>query len=156
MKKLRQIVLLITVIVTACAAPQTETDPVAVTTEIRALWDGFIQSWESNDAAGCASYYAPHGRNIPPEMDILNGREAIRDFYEFLFTMNASSTYTHTTQSLAVCGDYAIEEGAFQVIWVRHDGSTWTYNARALTHWKKNIDGVWEIETLMFNTPPEV
>jgi ketosteroid isomerase-like protein len=40
--------------------------------------------------------------------------------------------------------------GEFAVDWVTNDGASWRFEARSLTHWRRNAQGEWEIAMLMF------
>lgn len=122
--------------------------------DIRATWDQFIESWESNNAESCASFYTQNGINIPSGFEINRGLADIESFYRSLFDANQSSTYRHSIHDLQVFGDHAIEYGEFRVDWIPIDGDNWTYHARSLTHWKKVDTGEWKIEKIMYNSPP--
>ena len=124
------------------------------TPELQARWDGFIERWEALDAPGCAAFYAGDGVNVPPSFKINQGREEVEAFYNFLFSMNQSAEYTHTIMSVSYEGDLAVELGAFHVDWVRNDGSTWSFHARSLTHWKRDETGQWHIQAFLFNEAP--
>lgn len=119
--------------------------------EIESIWEEFVASWHSKDAYGCASIYLDEGLNIAPGFSLNQGREKIAEFYELLFSENYSSNYQHKILELTPLGDHLIERGEFQVDWVRHDLSTWTFEARTLTHWVKDVSGKWKIKTLIFN-----
>jgi ketosteroid isomerase-like protein len=121
---------------------------------IEAKWKGFTEKWEAMDSKGCASYYLEDGLNIAPEFPVNEGREAIGEFYQFLFDMHQSSKYNHNTLSFEVLGDAVIELGEFSVDWVRNDGSDWNFTAIAMVHWVE-VDGNWLIKSLIFNKAPE-
>ena len=123
--------------------------------KINDQWALFVKAWESEDAEGCAQFYFKDALNIPPNAPIKNGRKAVQDFYQFLFDNNLKSDYTHTVNSVDVGGDQIIELGEFQVDWVRNDSTSWTFNARSMTHWKKDESGNWLIQKFMYNNPPE-
>ena len=123
--------------------------------EIESIWDLFVESWHSQDAASCASIYLENGLNIAPEFPINQGREKIASFYDFLFSDHISSVYQHKILELTPSGADLIERGEFLVDWVRNDQSTWTYRARTLTHWTKDEKGNWKIKSLIFNQAPE-
>lgn len=123
--------------------------------QIESIWDVFVASWHSQDAASCASIYLENGLNIAPEFPVNQGREAITSFYDFLFSGNISSVYQHKILELTPTGEYLIERGEFQVDWVRNDQSTWVFKARTLTHWTKDDQDNWKIKTLIFNQAPE-
>jgi uncharacterized protein (TIGR02246 family) len=122
--------------------------------EIRNTWDAFIDSWHARDAAACAAFYTEDGLNIPNEFKTNKGRLEIEAFYDFLFSMNESSIYTHEMISLSHDGEMALELGEFSVDWISNDGTEWTYKARAMTHWQKTLEG-WKIKSMLFNLPPK-
>ena len=123
--------------------------------EIRNLWDDFIDSWHAQDAEACAAFYTQDGVNIPNEFKANEGQQEIEAFYEFLFSMNQSSRYTHNMLSLSRSGELAVEHGEFQVDWVGNDGKEWTYKARTLVHWVLDKEDGWKIKMLLFNAPPK-
>lgn len=125
-----------------------------VEADIRAVWDDFITQWELENAQGCALFYTEDGVNIPPGFKINKGTDEIATFYEFLFTNNQSSKYTHNIIELTHNGGFAVEQGEFRVEWINNQGEPWTFNARSLTQWQKNDNGEWKIKALMFNAPP--
>ena len=122
--------------------------------EISALWSQFIESWEAEDAAACASLYHTEGLNIPNEYRVNSGPAEIEEFYAALFANNQSGIYRHRMESLHFFGDSAVEYATFQVDWIANGGEMWSYNARALVHWKKDGNSIWKIKTMLFNTPP--
>lgn len=120
--------------------------------ELTDQWEAFIASWEREDAGGCAAIYTENAQNIPPNADILKGRKAIEEFYEFLFSNNLRSEYAHNIESLDFFDNAVLEQGNFQVNWLANDSSETIFLARSLTHWKKTGKG-WKIERIMFNQP---
>ncbi|MDW3649748.1 MAG: SgcJ/EcaC family oxidoreductase [Bacteroidia bacterium] len=119
--------------------------------EIRATWDQFIQAWEAEDAKKLMTFYTIDGINIPPNSDIKMGRASIQEFYETLFGMNIRSDYEHSIDQIQIIDQHAIEQGHFQVNWVRNDSTDWVFDARSMTHWIKDQDGDWKIQEFMFN-----
>lgn len=137
----------------ACSQPvEAVSDP---TDEIRRIWAGFVSNWEAGDARACAAVYAENAINIPPGFGVNQGRQAIGDFYEFLFAANPGRRYSHTVHSVSYSGNMAVELGEFRADWITADGEEWTYHARSLTHWEKDASGKWKIRSLLFNQPPE-
>ena len=122
--------------------------------EIEQTWSEFSKNWEQEAVEELVILYTEDAMNIPPDGEIRTGREAIAQFYEFLFSNHLSSTYRHETKSLEVSGDMAIEYGEFTVNWVRNDSTPWTYRARSMTHWVKGENGKWHIQKFLFNQPP--
>lgn len=122
--------------------------------EIRDLWDQFIENWEAENAAECASLYHQDSLNIPNELEINSGRLNIEEFYRFLFENNDPAGYVHQTESLSFSGQTAVEYATFQAEWVNSEGDEWTYHARALVHWVLDENEEWKIKTFLFNSPP--
>lgn len=122
--------------------------------EIRELWNQFSQSWESEDASACASIYHADGLNIPDEFRVNSGVTEIEEFYSSLFVENQPTAYRHRMESLHFDGDMAVEYAAFRVEWISNEGEDWTYDARALIHWKKVENVGWRIKSMLFNNPP--
>jgi uncharacterized protein (TIGR02246 family) len=124
--------------------------------EISELWNQFIKSWEEEEAGACASIYHADGLNIPDEYRVNSGVAEIERFYSELFANNQAGTYRHRMESLHFNGDMAVEYATFYVDWISSEGMEWSYNSRALIHWKKDENGFWKIKTMLYNTPPEV
>ena len=125
-------------------------------TSIQNNWTAFENHWNAFNTEGCVSIYTEDAEVIAPDMAAAAGKEAIAEFYHFLFSNNQSAEYSHTTESLTVAENQAIEYGNFSVDWVSNDAQSWTFNARVLVHWIKNQQDEWKIQRLLFNTPPEL
>ena len=123
--------------------------------DLRKRWDTFIEHWEKENVDKLVSIYTADAINIPPGLKINEGREAIGNFYQFLFDGNISSKYTHNMIKVFSSEEGVTEYGEFSVDWTRNDGSKWTYYARSMTHWVKDDDGQWRISLFLFNQPPE-
>ena len=136
----------------SCAAPSSEINPES---EINQLWTSFNSSWNKMDAKACADFYSDDAVNIPPGSTIKNGKQEIEAFYSGLFAANLSADYRHEVISIVGAGNIAIEQGQFKVDWTRKDSTTWTFNARTLTHWEKDEQGEWKIQAFMYNNPPQ-
>lgn len=121
---------------------------------IQQSWNQFIENWNALNTKGCVMIYTDDAVVIAPEMPATDGKQAIAEFYNFLFTSNQSADYTHTTESISIEGNLAVEHGNFSVDWVSNEGQSWTYRARVMVHWVKDPSENWKIQRLLFNTPP--
>ena len=121
---------------------------------IQQNWDQFIENWNALSTEGCISIYTNDAVVIAPEMHPATGKEAIAEFYNFLFTSNKSADYTHRTESITIEGNQAIEYGNFSVDWLSNEDQPWTYHARVMVHWVKDPSESWKIQRLLFNNPP--
>lgn len=146
------ITLFVVTVMYGCTESDTSTDNHTV---IQNNWSSFENNWNSFNTEGCVSIYTDSAEVIAPEMSTAEGKEAIAEFYNFLFSNNRSAEYKHITESLSIENNQAIEYGTFSVNWVTNDGQPWTFNARVLVHWVKTYDNEWKIQRLLFNSPPE-
>ncbi|MBE0661246.1 MAG: DUF4440 domain-containing protein [Bacteroidales bacterium] len=144
--------LLSSILVISSCFPEPDTKHEA-TLAIRNNWDSFINHWETQDAAGCASFFSEDGYNVPDEFRTLKGRSEIESFYNTLFSGSQSSKYVHNILSVSVTGDDAIELGEFTVDWLSNEGEAWTYKARSIAHWQKDENENWKIKGFLFNKP---
>ena len=117
-------------------------------------WIEFGNHWEQEAVEELVLLYTEDGMNVPPEGEILIGREAISGFYEFLFSNHLPSTYRHEIKSIQAADSMAIEYGEFTVNWVRNDSTPWTFSGRSMTHWVKVEGDKWQIKKFLFNSPP--
>jgi ketosteroid isomerase-like protein len=122
--------------------------------EIDKLWSEFEVNWNQMNSTETVSIYAEDAVLIPASMVELSGKSSIENFYGSLFSSNRSANYTHTTQSLDVWKESAVESGVFEVEWITNEGEEWTFSARVMIHWER-INDEWKIRRLMFNQPPE-
>ena len=84
--------LIILLITSACTFERTE-QKVDIKNEIRKQWDVFDSHWEQEDTDQLLMIYAEESINIPPDSEPVKGRQAIGEFYDMLFSNNASSEY---------------------------------------------------------------
>ena len=142
--------ILIPLVFTSCSSnsiPDAET-------EIEKLWTQFEKNWNQMNSAATVSIYAEDAVVIPATMAEITGKASIENFYGSLFTSNRSASYIHTTHSLDVWKENAVESGLFEVEWITNEGEEWTFSARVMIHWER-INDEWKIRRLMFNQPPE-
>ena len=147
--------LLIILLITLGCTFETTEDKIDIKHEIRKQWDDFDSYWEQEDTDQLLMIYTEDAIIIPPGSEPVKGRQAIGEFYDMLFSNNASSKYEHQTLSVHQELNLAIEYGAFKVVWITNEGSEWTYKAKIMAHWEQSDEGNWEIKILMFNTPQE-
>lgn len=122
--------------------------------QIHQNWRQFVENWNAINTNGCVAIYAEDAVVIAPEMQPANGKEAIAEFYDFLFASNKSADYSQNTESISIEGNQAVEYGNFSVDWVSNENVSWTFNARVMVHWIKDSSDNWTIQQLLFNNPP--
>jgi uncharacterized protein (TIGR02246 family) len=140
-----------TLLYSGCSRAGSESDSAQVPAILDKKWQEFIAAWENEDAVSCAALYHTGALNVPNAMTVNNGRESIESFYSSLFEANQSSRYNHQTESISFSDNLAVEYANFSVDWVSNEGEEWTYQARALIHWRKDNNGDWLIQHFAFN-----
>lgn len=98
----------------------------------------FMEAFAARDAAGIAALYPGDGQLLPPNSDVVVGRDAIGAFWQQVLDMGIASATLETDElegfeSTAIeVGRYTLggdegqilDQGKFIVIW-KYDGSTW-------------------------------
>lgn len=114
----------------------------ATSTEVReALSAGnkrFMETFERGDAAGMATLYTENGQLLPPNTDIVSGRQGIQAFWQGAIDMGIKAMKLETTEleehgdtaiavgkyTLSGEGDQVIDSGKYVVI-LKQEGGQW-------------------------------
>ncbi len=86
----------------------------AARSAIAAVNQAFMASFAKGDAAGIAALYTDDGRVLPPNSDVLTGRDAVQAFWQMIIGMGLKSAKLETAD-LDVLGDTAIEQGRYEL-----------------------------------------
>jgi uncharacterized protein (TIGR02246 family) len=111
---------------------------------IEQLTQQFVTALKKGDAAAVAALYSADAKVLPPESEIIEGRQAIQKFWQGLIDAGVTEM-TLQTQEVQAHGDTAYEvgkytltlkgekpdSGKFVVVWKRENG-----------HWKLHRD-IW-------------
>ena len=114
----------------------------ATSTEVReAISAGnkrFMETFERGDAAGMATLYTENGQLLPPNTDIVSGRQGIQAFWQGAIDMGIKAMKLETTEleehgdtaiavgkyTLSGEGDQVIDSGKYVVI-LKQEGGQW-------------------------------
>jgi uncharacterized protein (TIGR02246 family) len=114
----------------------TMTGSTAVHKAIAAANERFMAAFDSHDAAGVAALYTEDGRLLPPNADVMAGKEAIQTFWQGAMDAGLASAQLEIVE-VEDHGDTAIEvsqytlggadgqpldQGKYIVIWKREAG----------------------------------
>ena len=115
--------------------------------------DAWVQKFAAHDAAGVAALYTEDAQLLPPDMEVVSGRAAIREFNAKNNPPDGPAFEFATIETL-VFGDYAHRQGSFKV--KSPDGST-LESGKFIELWKK-VGGKWLIHRDMWsgNAPAAV
>jgi len=73
----------------------------------------FMEAISRSDAAGVAVLYAEHGQLMPPNSEVLKGRQAIGEYFESAIDSGLGSVQLETSE-LDIYGSMAVEIGRYQ------------------------------------------
>jgi uncharacterized protein (TIGR02246 family) len=107
----------------------------------------FIEKFNAHDGAAIAQLYTEDGRLMPTGSPVLEGREAIGNFWSGIFELGINSAEL-TTVHVEAHGDTAAEEGAYKLFGA--DG-TQLDEGKYMIIWKE-VDGKWHLDRDIFNT----
>jgi uncharacterized protein (TIGR02246 family) len=105
---------------------------------INAAHQKFTAAFHAQDAAAVAALYTPQAMLLPPNADILQGRDAIRTFWQAVMTSGVRDVKLETVvlehfgNSLAEVGKYTLygdggkvlDQGKYLVVW-ENEGGQW-------------------------------
>jgi uncharacterized protein (TIGR02246 family) len=109
-------------------------------TEIRdaiaAAIEKFMAAFSRGDAAGCAALYTEQGQLLPPNSDVIAGKQAIQTFWQSAMHMGITAAKLETveveghgntanevgTYILQGAGGQVLDMGKYVVIWKQEAG----------------------------------
>jgi uncharacterized protein (TIGR02246 family) len=108
--------------------------------------DAWVERFAAHDATGVAALYTEDAQLLPPDMEVVSGRAAIR---EFTATNNPADgpAFEFATIETLVFGDYAHRQGGYKV--KGPDGST-LESGKFIELWKK-VGDKWLIHREMWS-----
>lgn len=126
---------------------------VAQETEIieaaQARWE---QAFAAGDGAAAAeAVFTEDARLLPPGEPMVEGREAIAQYWQAGFDMGVKDLQLGLTAVEMVGEDTMIETGTWSVTVPTEDGSTVQIGGKTLVVWKLEADGVWRMSQDMWN-----
>lgn len=145
------LLLLLLGISTTAGVSGAKQEPPVVLKAIEAANAEFMAAFDAHDAATIASFYTVNGAVLPPNMEILQGREAIQAFWQAAFDMGIDSILLEI-QEVDALGNTAVEVSHYTLYLA--DGSVADYG-KYIVEWKR-VSGEWYLHRDIFNTnlPP--
>jgi uncharacterized protein (TIGR02246 family) len=149
MKRLIICILLMVVLAVSTTAGVTgaKQEPPVVRKAIEAANAEFMAAFNAHDAQAIANFYTVNAEILPPNMDILEGREAIQAFWQGAFDMGIDSILLEI-QEVDALGNTAVEVSHYTLYLA--DGSVADYG-KYIVEWKR-LSGVWYLHRDIFNT----
>lgn len=107
----------------------------------------FLEAFRQGDAAGLAATYASDGQALPPNSDIITGKNALQGFWQGVLDMGIKSATLETVE-LETYGDTAIEIGKYTM---QGSGGQILDEGKYLVVWKEE-DGQWKWHRDIWNS----
>jgi len=111
----------------------------------------FREAVESHDAIALAALYHSDARVMPPNGEIVKGREEIRNFFKGMLSPSVTGIELHT-QDTEKRDDLGVETGTYEV---KGEQNATLDRGKYIVVWKKD-DGKWKIYRDIWNSdlPP--
>ena len=121
--------------------------PTDIRSDIMACNKHFMDAFGRGDAAGLANLYTGGGQLLPPNSEVVAGREAIRAFWKGAITSGLTSA---TLESVEVerTGETAVEVGRYTL---RGQGGQVADAGKYVVVWKTEGGG-WKLHRDIWNT----
>jgi ketosteroid isomerase-like protein len=122
--------------------------PEAVAAEMRATNERFCaEVIGRRDVGALREVYTADARVLPPGADLVEGRQAIQQFWQKAIEGMGIKSATLETVAAEMCGESVVEIGR-AVLSLESGG---TVNGKYVVHWKQE-DGRWKWATDIWNT----
>jgi len=121
--------------------------PSSVRKDIESVNQQFAAAFEKGDTAAIAALYTPDGEALPPNGEVVHGREAIQAMWQSVLGMGIASVGL-TTRELESAGDLAWEGGTYEL---RGKDGTPADRGKYIVIWKRE-QGQWRIHRDIWNT----
>lgn len=134
----------------SCTQPETF-DVAAVRQAIEAGSASWTEAFNRGDAAGVAALYAEDATLLPPNSEMIQGRQGIQDYWSAGIQMGLKDI-SLTTVSVGGSGDTAYEIGKYSLTIQPPGQEGMTDSGKYLVVWKKQADGTWMLHADTWNS----
>ncbi|HYX42380.1 MAG TPA: SgcJ/EcaC family oxidoreductase [Pyrinomonadaceae bacterium] len=120
-------------------------------TAITANNELFVRALEQGDVAAIVALYTSDACLLPPNQPMLNGTEAIRNFWQGMLLLNIKQPRLETVEVAEQRDDLACEIGRYSFTVPLPDGQSVTDIGKYLVVWKRE-GGAWRLHIDIWNT----
>jgi uncharacterized protein (TIGR02246 family) len=121
------------------------------TTEVRgaiaAANENFMAAFKRGDAAGMAALYTENGQVMPPNGDLVTGRQAVQMFWQAVMDMGIKEAKLEIVE-VEDHGDTTIETSKFTL---QGEGGQVLDKGKYIVIWKRE-EGQWKLHRDIFNS----
>ena len=110
----------------------------------------FVEAFNRGDVAAVADFYTDDAKILPPNMEMVNGKQAIKAFWESAKAMGVRSMNLETVE-VGIDGDLAYERGISTVTIQPEGAQASTRRGKYLVILKRQTDGSWKLAVDIWN-----
>lgn len=111
----------------------------------------FGDAVRAGDAAALAGLYTEDAKLLPPNSEMIQGREGVEAFWAGGIQMGIKDVVL-TTMDIMGMGDMVCEIGKANVILQPEEGEAMEDIGKYVVIWKKTADGTWKLHVDIWNT----
>jgi uncharacterized protein (TIGR02246 family) len=134
----------------SCAQPE-KMDVAAVRQTIEAGNAKFVEAFNRGDAAGVAALYTDDATLLPPNSEMVQGREGVQNFWNGGFQMGLKEVAL-TTVNVGGSGDTAYEIGKYTLKIQPTGQEAMSDSGKYLVVWKRQADSAWKLHADIWNS----
>jgi uncharacterized protein (TIGR02246 family) len=138
----------------ACAETKAKDDSVLeASAAIEAANTKFSKAFERGDSKAISGMYTSDAIAFPPESEMIQGNEAIAEFWNATRNSGVTSV-TLATLDVDRDGDIAYEVGKVFLTILAEGKEPTTASAKYVVVWKRQVDGSWKLHRDIWNSLP--
>lgn len=116
--------------------------------EIERTNEKFMEMFRQGDAEGIAELYTQDGMVLPPNSDIIEGKQQIKDFWKTAIDMMGIKSVQLQTQEVEPQNNMAYERGRAMIY---GEGDQEIDDSKYIVIWKRE-NGTWKLHRDIFNS----
>jgi len=111
----------------------------------------FVEAFDRGDVVALADFYTEDAKVLPPNMEMVNGKQAIQAFWENARERGVRSINLETVE-VGFDGDLAYERGVSTVNIQPEGAQATTVRGKYLVILKRQTDGSWKLAVDIWNS----
>ena len=111
----------------------------------------YVEAFNRGDAAATADFYTEDAKLLPPDMEMVSGKQAIQAFWESAREMGVRSLNLETVE-VGFDGDLAYERGVSTANIQPEGAQARTVRGKYLTALKRQTVGSWKVAVDIWNS----
>lgn len=111
----------------------------------------FGEGFRQGDAGKIAELYTDQARLLPPNHDLIKGKEGIKAFWAGAMQMGVKDVVLSSVDVM-IMGDYVCEIGEYRLTIQSERQDTMEDQGKYLVIWKQENQGTWKLHIDIWNT----